>query len=182
MREILTQLDELAVDVADAVSGNKTKGKTAMKSSAKKIAEWRKQNPGEIITGSILKELLGVPSLWEADLREANLRGANLWEANLREANLRGANLWGANLQSCKGAAFLNAPSGETYIYSTGENSWGITIGCWENHTLPELKQMIDGEIPFPEARGRERELRLPILKAVYDYAVAQINYWEKTQ
>ncbi len=43
-------------------------------------------------------------NLWGADLREADLRGANLRGADLREANLwganlRGANLWGANLQ-----------------------------------------------------------------------------------
>jgi len=34
----------------------------------------------------------------EADLSEADLRGANLSEANLSEADLRGANLSGANL------------------------------------------------------------------------------------
>lgn len=33
-----------------------------------------------------------------ADLREANLRGADLTGANLRRANLRGADLAGANL------------------------------------------------------------------------------------
>lgn len=38
-------------------------------------------------------------NLREADLRGANLRGANLWEANLRKADLRGADLWEANLR-----------------------------------------------------------------------------------
>ena len=42
-------------------------------------------------------------NLWEADLRGANLwradlRGADLWGADLRGADLRGANLWEANL------------------------------------------------------------------------------------
>ncbi|EDH6207101.1 pentapeptide repeat-containing protein [Salmonella enterica subsp. enterica serovar Bukavu] len=36
--------------------------------------------------------------LYGADLRDANLRGANLYGADLRDANLRGANLRGANL------------------------------------------------------------------------------------
>lgn len=38
-------------------------------------------------------------NLREAYLRGANLRGANLWEANLRKADLRGADLWEANLR-----------------------------------------------------------------------------------
>jgi|SRR5579859_256293 len=37
-------------------------------------------------------------NLREADLRGADLYGADLREANLREADLRGANLYGANL------------------------------------------------------------------------------------
>ena len=38
-------------------------------------------------------------NLRRADLREANLRGANLCETDLREANLRGAELRRANLR-----------------------------------------------------------------------------------
>ncbi|MMQ57540.1 pentapeptide repeat-containing protein [Salmonella enterica] len=37
--------------------------------------------------------------LCDADLRGANLRGANLYGADLRGANLRGANLYGADLR-----------------------------------------------------------------------------------
>ena len=54
-----------------------------------------------------LPEILAAHSQWLADsatgqranLRDANLRGANLIGANLRDANLRGANLIGANLR-----------------------------------------------------------------------------------
>ncbi|EBQ8601653.1 pentapeptide repeat-containing protein [Salmonella enterica] len=38
-------------------------------------------------------------NLCDANLRGANLRDANLCDANLRGANLRGANLYGANLR-----------------------------------------------------------------------------------
>ena len=46
-----------------------------------------------------------------ADLRDANLRGANLHNANLRDANLRGANLHNANLHNAnlRGANLRNA-------------------------------------------------------------------------
>jgi len=38
-------------------------------------------------------------NLWGANLKGADLKGANLWGADLQDANLRGANLWGADLQ-----------------------------------------------------------------------------------
>jgi len=38
-------------------------------------------------------------NLWNANLRGANLEGANLTGADLWNANLRGANLWNANLR-----------------------------------------------------------------------------------
>jgi hypothetical protein len=40
-----------------------------------------------------------VKNLYRADLRGANLRGADLYRADLRGANLRGADLYGANLR-----------------------------------------------------------------------------------
>jgi hypothetical protein len=56
------------------------------------------------ITGAVLFEFecegnTIARTVYEANLREADLRGANLCEANLREADLRGANLRGANLR-----------------------------------------------------------------------------------
>ena len=55
-------------------------------------------------------------NLLGADLRDADLRGANLWNADLqgadlRDADLRGANLWGADLwdANLQGADLLDA-------------------------------------------------------------------------
>ena len=50
-------------------------------------------------------------NLWGADLKGANLEGANLWGANLEGANLRGADLWGANMKGAnlKGANLKGA-------------------------------------------------------------------------
>ena len=69
--------------------------------AAVKIARQRGANLREAnLWGADLREAnLREANLWGADLWEANLRGANLREANLREANLWGANLWGANLR-----------------------------------------------------------------------------------
>jgi len=57
---------------------------------------------------------LGGANLGYADLGGANLRGANLGGANLRGANLRGANLGGANLRGAdlRGADLVGANLG----------------------------------------------------------------------
>ena len=67
----------------------------------------------EIKPGADLRDAnLRGANLRDADLRDADLRGANLYGANLRDANLRGANLYGANLTETKGLAqFIVAPS-----------------------------------------------------------------------
>ncbi|WHU57079.1 pentapeptide repeat-containing protein [Trueperella pyogenes] len=85
-----------------------------MMTNAEKIQEWRNTHPAERITAEILRGVLNLDTLWDAnlwdaDLQDANLwradlRGANLWRADLRGANLQDANLWradlwGANLQ-----------------------------------------------------------------------------------
>jgi len=69
-----------------------------------------------------------------ADLREADLLGANLRGADLREADLLGANLYGANLPivHIKGTANL--------LQYLTEN---ITIGC-EFHSLEYWLIMYD--------------------------------------
>ena len=61
---------------------------------------------------------LGGANLQFADLGGANLRCANLRGANLRNADLGGANLWGANLG---GANLLNADLGYADL-------WGVKI------------------------------------------------------
>ena len=66
----------------------------------KKILENHKHWLKEDIDGweKMRADLRGA-DLWGANLRGADLRGADLWGANLREADLRGANLREANLR-----------------------------------------------------------------------------------
>ena len=59
-------------------------------------------------------------NLCDADLRDADLRGANLYGANLRDADLRGADLRGtdlrgANLRDAKGC-YLSCPTEGSFI------------------------------------------------------------------
>jgi len=58
-----------------------------LKSGVAEWNEWRKENHSVI------------PDLQGANLRGANLQGADLWNANLQDADLQGADLWNANLQ-----------------------------------------------------------------------------------
>ena len=156
-----------------------------MTTNAKKIQEWRNENPGARLTEDTIKWVLGLDSLhgadlhvadlYGADLRYADLRDANLHDANLRYANLRGADLYGANLHGANlrganlygvnipGLTFQGLPSGDGHLIATPDG-WQITIGCWENHTLDDLRDLIADKIEWPEATGEEREVRRPIL------------------
>jgi hypothetical protein len=83
------------------------------------------RNPKDItINSKQLSDILESHKNWlsskggeKADLRGANLRGANLWGANLR-----GANLWEADLRGAKNIEMANAitcilPEGEFFGY-----------------------------------------------------------------
>jgi len=69
------------------------------------------------LTGEILINLCG------ADLREADLRGANLYGVDLREANLRGANLSGVDLRETD---LRGTDLRETDLY--GANLYGVDL------------------------------------------------------
>ena len=161
--------------------------------NAQKIAEWRATHPGELITPRVLLDVLGLrtlrgANLRGANLRDANLRDANLRDANLRDANLRGADLWdadlrganlrGANLRDANlwGGLALSTPSGSGYMIPT-RDGWRITIGCWTNKTLDDLRALIADETEWPEAAGPERERRRPILAAVLALCEAHSVY-----
>ena len=88
-----------------------------------------------------LQEILKLHLLWlqgdstgkRADLREADLYGANLREANLYGANLREANLYGANLRGAglhgadlRGAGLHGADLRGANLHGT--NLYGATI------------------------------------------------------
>jgi uncharacterized protein YjbI with pentapeptide repeats len=85
-----------------------------------------------------------------ADLREANLygadlSGANLHEADLRGTNLRGTNLRGANLRSTIG----NMKEIKTLIFDNWVVNYTDTImqiGC-ERHTIDEWFSFSDERI-----------------------------------
>lgn len=101
-----------------------------------------------------------------ADLNGANLRGADLYGVELTTANLTDAQLYMADLREadlCDGITFTGLPSGDGYFLPT-PHGWRITIGCWDHKTLSDLRALINDEAEWPEAEGRERERRRPIL------------------
>ena len=100
--------------------------------------------------------------LYGADLHEADLYGANLHEADLRGANLRGANLRGADLYGADwdGLRIDGLPSGQVTLIPT-PHGWALSYGCWLG-AVAGLRDIIDGEVPPPEARGEEIERRRP--------------------
>ena len=154
-----------------------------MNKNAEKISAWRQDNPAVRLDVSILCELLSLTDLRGANLRGAilggadlsgaNLRGANLTGADLTGANLRGADLWGANYW---GGMPISTPSGEGYLIPTPDG-WRITIGCWRDHTLDDLRALIEDRAEWPEATGTLRERRRPILAAVLTIAEAHTEY-----
>ena len=164
-----------------------------MTTNAEKISVWRQANPGTTLNGSLLRELLSLADLGGANLTGANLTGADLtganlagadlwgadlWGADLWGANLRGANLAGANLTDANrwGGMPISTPSGDGYLIPTPDG-WRITIGCWRNHTLDDLRALIADKTGWPEATGEERERRRPILAAVLTLAEAHTEY-----
>ena len=70
----------------------------------------------------------------------------------------------------------ISTPSGDGYLLPTPDG-WRITIGCWRNHTLDDLRDLITDKTEWPEATGEERERRRPILAAVLDLAEAHTEY-----
>ena len=97
-----------------------------------------------------------------ADLRGANLRGADLYGADLYGANLRGADLRGADLYGADwdGLRIDGLPSGQVTLIPT-PHGWALSYGCWLG-AVAGLRDIIDGEVPPPEARGEEIERRRP--------------------
>ena len=121
--------------------------------------------------------------LYGANLYGADLRGADLCGADLRGAYLSGADLSRADLDSTDGFAFDAGPSGYGWIIPiTGgkhdqRGQWRITIGCWRDHTLADLRAIIADEVDWPEAEGEERERRRPYLRAVLALCEAHLAY-----
>ena len=97
------------------------------------------------------------PSAPEADLREASLRGASLRGADLYGASLRGASLRGA---AWDGLRIDGMPSGQVTLIPMPQG-WALSYGCWQGD-VAGLRDIIDGKVSPPEARGDEIERRRP--------------------
>jgi len=126
------------------------------------------------------QQLVPGADLRYANLRDADLRGADLRYANLRYANLRDADLRGANLRGADwwGGMSLNTPSGAGYLIPTPAG-WKITIGCWANKTLKDLRAIVEGD-DWPESKGVERERRRPIMAGVLALCEAHAEYYSE--
>ena len=114
------------------------------------------------------------PSLREA-LAEAVKAGANLYGANLDGANLRGA-----------GITFDAGPSGRGWLIRLDAEGryqpdapWLVSIGCWRDHPLDDLRDLIEDRADWPEAEGAECDRRRPYLRAVLALCEAHIAYQE---
>ncbi|EJK1968143.1 pentapeptide repeat-containing protein [Salmonella enterica] len=110
-------------------------------------------------------------NLCGADLRGANLRGADLCGANLRDANLRDANLCGANLRGAnlRGADLPDLTFvilGEKYFISITNGEY-VRAGC-QNHTVEEWRKYSKHEIA--EMDGRKALKFYPRLLSIIDF------------
>ncbi|MDY7383450.1 pentapeptide repeat-containing protein [Acinetobacter baumannii] len=90
--------------------------------------------------------------LYGADLRGANLRGADLYGADLRGANLRGADLYGADLRGAKAAPlFVYGLCWDVIISGLGK----MRIGCQE-HSVADWKSFDDARITRMDSEALE--------------------------
>lgn len=117
------------------------------KSNAQKIQEWRDAHPGTRLNQAALRDLSG---------------------ANLRRANLSGANKWG-------GLRLDGLASGQVTMVPT-PNGWVLNVGCWSG-TVDELEALASGDEGWPEAVGEERERRRPGLLALVPVLRAHQEY-----
>ena len=135
----------------------------------------------QLVPGADLSDAdLRRANLWGADLQYADLRGANLWGADLRGADLSDADLRGADLSGADlwGGMSLNTPSGAGYLIPTPAG-WKITIGCWVNKTLEDLRAIVEGD-DWPESVGVERERLRPIMAGVLALCEAHAEYYSE--
>ncbi len=108
--------------------------------------------------------------LRDADLCGANLRGANLCGANLRGANLRDANLRGANLCDTDLPDLTFVILGEKYFISITNGEY-VRAGC-QNHTVEEWRKYSKQEIA--EMDGRKAIKFYPRLLDIIDFYIGK--------
>ena len=109
----------------------------------------------------------------EANLREANLRGADLSEANLRGANLSEANLYGADSISDRIIDGGIRSDGYRFLLTrTDPGPWRIKAGC-RNFTLDEAREHWTRTRPEGDPLGDETRLII-----AHMVAVAKLRKW----
>jgi hypothetical protein len=104
----------------------------------------------------------------KTDGERANLRGANLWGANLRGADLRGADLWGANLLDADLRGAENIPDNvlaETSILPDE----GDVIGWKKLRGDLICKLLVYHNTPRSNATGRKCRCQTAKVLAIYD-------------
>ena len=106
-------------------------------------------------------------NLWGADLRRADLRGADLQRADLRGADLWGADLWGADLRGAdlRGANLWGADLRRADLW--GANLWGADLrraDLWgaKNVNYPIACPDKGSFTAFKKANGYIIELLIP--------------------
>ena len=108
-------------------------------------------------------------NLWGADLQDANLRDANLWGADLQDANLRDA-----DLQDAAGKILYFGPIGSrqgiTYVTKT-ERTIHVRCGCFYG-TLEEFAAKVE-EKHGDSQHGKSYKAAIEFIKA-HDAA-----YWQ---
>ena len=113
-------------------------------------------------------------NLWGANLRDADLRDANLRDADLRDANLRGADLRDANLRGAAGKILYFGPIGSrqgiTYVTKT-ERTIHVHCGCFYG-TLEEFAAKVE-EKHGDSQHGKSYKAAIEFIKA-HDAA-----YWQ---
>ena len=103
---------------------------------------------------SSVMQAVDVAASIRADLKEANLRGADLtgadlYQANLRGTNLRGADLYQADLRGAEteyGTLTVNPVSLTGLFYSILITEYSIKIGC-EHHKIEDWESFDNAAI-----------------------------------
>ena len=106
----------------------------------------------------------------KADLRDADLRGANLLDANLRGADLRDADLCGANLRGADLPDLTFIIMGEKYFISITNGEY-VRAGC-QNHTIEEWRKYSKRDIA--EMDGRKALKFYPRLLDIIDFYIGK--------
>ncbi|EKY7657333.1 pentapeptide repeat-containing protein, partial [Salmonella enterica subsp. enterica serovar Apapa] len=118
-------------------------------------------------------------NLRDADLCGANLYGADLCGANLRDANLRGANLRDADLRDANLPDLTFVILGEKYFISITNGEY-VRAGC-QNHTVEEWRKYSKQEIA--EMDGSKALKFYPRLLSIIDFYLGAGEWpdWVKT-